>query len=89
MKIITTAQYKKKFHKFIKKHPELVSRYKKTILLLESNINHPSLRLHALQGEHEGIHSVSINLSYRIILVLKITEDQIIPINIGNHDEVY
>jgi toxin HigB-1 len=50
---------------------------------------HPSLRLHSLGGRHSGLHSVSINLSYRITLELLIREQEIIPINVGDHDTVY
>jgi mRNA-degrading endonuclease YafQ of YafQ-DinJ toxin-antitoxin module len=56
---------------------------------LEINPFHPSLRLHKLQGKLNEYHSVSINLSYRIVIDLVITEAQIIPIDIGAHDEVY
>ena len=35
------------------------------------------------------LHSVSINLSYRITLWLLIQDEQIIPVNMGNHDAVY
>jgi plasmid maintenance system killer protein len=45
--------------------------------------------LHALGGRLQGLHSVSINLSYRITLELLIQDDQIIPINVGDHDAVY
>jgi plasmid maintenance system killer protein len=54
--------------------------------LLEANPFHPSLRLHTLSGKLQGIHSVSINLSYRITLELLIQDGQIIPINVGDHD---
>ena len=84
-KLIFTEQYEKRIRKFIKKHPELLSQYEKTIRLLEANPHHPSLRLHKLSD----LHSVSINISYRITLELIITEKEIIPIEIGSHDEVY
>jgi len=48
-----------------------------------------SLRLHTLKGKLSGLHSVSINLSYRITLEMLITESAIVPINVGDHDEVY
>ncbi len=57
--------------------------------LLELNPHHPSLRLHALSGRLAGVHSVSINLSYRITLHLLVTEREIIPLNVGDHDAVY
>jgi mRNA-degrading endonuclease YafQ of YafQ-DinJ toxin-antitoxin module len=53
------------------------------------NPHHPSLRLHALAGRLEPLHSVSIKLSYRITLELLIQDQQIIPVNVGDHDAVY
>lgn len=88
-KLIFTEQYEKRLRKFIKKHPEVLSQYEKTIRLLEVNPHHPSLRLHNLSGKLSGLHSVSINISYRITIELIITEKEIIPVEIGSHDEVY
>jgi len=61
--------------------------YLTTLQLLEANPFHPSLRLHALQGRLEGLHSVSINLSERITIELLMREAEVIP-DIGNHDAV-
>jgi len=88
-KIIRTDEYFKKLKKFIKKHPEALDRYVKTIELLEIDPFHPSLRLHKLQGKLNAYHSVSINLKYRIVIDFILIEKEIIPIDIGNHDEVY
>lgn len=88
-KLIFTEQYEKRLRKFIKKHPEVLSQYEKTIRLLEVNPHHPSLRLHKLSGKLTDLHSVSINISYRITIELIITEKEIIPVEIGSHDEVY
>jgi len=74
---------------FLKRHPDLRQHYLKTLQLLEANPAHPSLRLHALKGKHDGLHSVSINLSYRMTLELLIQDRQIIPVNVGDHDAVY
>ena len=75
--------------RFLRRHPELVGQYGKTLELLEANPHHPSLRLHALAGEHQGLHSVSVNLSYRMTLELLINDRLIIPVNVGDHDAVY
>ncbi|PRC94240.1 type II toxin-antitoxin system YafQ family toxin [Solimicrobium silvestre] len=84
-----TAAYERRAKKFLKQHPELARQYLKTLELLEANPHHPSLRLHPLQGRLTGLHSVSINLSYRITLELLITETMIIPVDVGDHDRVY
>ncbi len=87
--LIFTAQYNKRAARFLKRHPELERQYLKTLQLLELNPHHPSLRLHPLSGKLQGLHSVAINLSYRITLELLIQDEQIIPVNLGDHDAVY
>jgi mRNA-degrading endonuclease YafQ of YafQ-DinJ toxin-antitoxin module len=87
--LIFTDSYKKRAKRFAKKHPELAGQYRKVLYLLKENPQHPSLRLHLLKGQLQDVHSVSINMSYRITLELLITEKEIILINIGSHDDVY
>jgi mRNA-degrading endonuclease YafQ of YafQ-DinJ toxin-antitoxin module len=87
--LVFTEQYNRRAAKWLKKHPNLRSNYLKTLQLLELNPLHPSLRLHGLSGRLAGLHSVSINLSYRLTLELLISERDIILINIGDHDAVY
>lgn len=87
--LVFTEAYNRRALRFLKRHPELKSQYAKTLALLEANPHHPSLRLHALSGRLQGLQSVSINLSYRITLELLIQDQQIIPINVGDHDAVY
>lgn len=87
--LVFTEQYTRRAARFIRRHPELRQQYLKTLQLLEANPFHPSLRLHALSGRLAGLHSVSINLSYRITLELMIQDGEIIPINVGDHDAVY
>lgn len=41
------------------------------------------------QTRADLLHSVSINLSYRITQELLIQDGQIIPVNVGDHDAVY
>ena len=88
-KLIFTEDYTRRALRFLKRHPELKNQYTKTLALLELNPHHPSLRLHALSGRLQGVHSVSINLSYRITMELQIQAQQIIPLNVGDHDAVY
>jgi mRNA-degrading endonuclease YafQ of YafQ-DinJ toxin-antitoxin module len=86
--LVFTDQYNRRAARFLKRHPQVREQYRKTLLLLQANPHHPSLRLHALAGKLSGLHSVSINLSYRITLELVIRDQQIVPINVGDHDAV-
>ncbi len=88
-KIIFTEAYTKRAIRFIRKHPQLRKQYEKSLQLMELNPYHPSLRLHRLQGRLQNLHSVSINLSYRITIEFLIQDKTIIPVAIGSHDEIY
>ena len=87
--LVFTDQYNRRAARFLKRHPDLRETYRKTLELLALNPHHPSLRLHALRGKLQGLHSVSIHLSYRITLELVISEQEIVPINVGSHDAMY
>ncbi len=69
-RLVFTEQYTKRAARILKRHPDLEKQYLKTLQLLELNPNHPSLRLHSLSGKLQALHSLSINLSYRITLEL-------------------
>ena len=87
--LVFTDAYTRRAARWLKRHLDLRQQYLKTLQLLQANPFHPSLRLHARSGRLRGLHSVSINLSYRITIELLIQGEQIIPINIGDHDAVY
>lgn len=84
-----TPSYHRRVVKFLKKHPAILSKYEKTFLLLEADPFHPSLRLHKLSGRLGDLHSVSIDMQYRITIEFYIEDERIIPVAIGTHDEVY
>lgn len=88
-RILYTPSYNKRAARFLRKHPELLPQYEKTLRLLEVDPFHPSLRLHRLKGALSDLHSVSINISYRITLEFILHDREIIPVHIGSHDEVY
>lgn len=87
--LVFTESYLKRAKKFAKRHPELRNIYQKTLQLLAQNPFYPSLRLHALSGNLNGLHSISINLRYRLTIELLIDDETIIFINVGSHDEIY
>ena len=88
-KLIFTERYTRIAARFLQRHPDMARAYEKTLTLLALNPHHPSLRLHPLGGRLAGVYSVSINLSYRITLHLWVSEQEIAPINVGDHDTVY
>ena len=87
--LVFTPSYEKRVKKFLKKHFEIKKQYAKTIKLMEADPFHPSLRIHPLVGKLKELHSISINLSYRISIEFMIEDQRITPIDIGTHDKVY
>ncbi len=87
--LVYPHSYLKRARRFLKRHPDLRGQYRKTLQLLELDPCHPSLRLHSLQGRLRGLSSVSINIAYRIVVLLEIREREILLIDVGKHDEVY
>ncbi len=87
--LIYPDSYIRRARKFLRKHTEIHSQYEKTLRLLELDPYHPSLRTHKLEGRLQGLFSVSVNMSYRIVMELEIYDEEIILINIGSHDQIY
>ena len=87
--LIFPESYIKRARKFLRKHPQIQGQYRKTLQLLELNPNHPSLRLHDLEGRLKVMSSVSINMSYRTVLEFEIKGKEILLINVGDHNQVY
>jgi mRNA-degrading endonuclease YafQ of YafQ-DinJ toxin-antitoxin module len=88
-KIVREDRFLKISKKFLKKHPDLVEKFKQTVQKLENDPFEPSLKLHKLQGSLEKFHAVRLTYEYRIVLVLIIVDEQVILVDIGTHDEVY
>ncbi|MGB1458260.1 type II toxin-antitoxin system YafQ family toxin [Spongiibacter marinus] len=88
-RLLYPDSYLRRARKFFKRHPEVLGQYQKTLQLLEVNPYHPSLRLHGLKGRLQGLSSVSINMQYRIILEFEIRGEDIVLVDIGDHDGVY
>jgi mRNA-degrading endonuclease YafQ of YafQ-DinJ toxin-antitoxin module len=87
--IIFTESYTRRAERFLKRHPDLLGVYGKTLQLLEVNPSHPSLRLHKLKGRLKELYSVSVTLSCRITLSFAIIEGSIVLIDVDAHDDVY
>lgn len=86
-KIDFSNPFKKALKKVILKRPDAVFALIQKLFLLSQDINHPSLKLHKLKGELNNYHAISVEYDLRIIF--EITEDKIILINVGPHDDVY
>ena len=89
MKLFKTKFYSKKEADFLKKHSNLLDKYKKVLKKLEGNPFDASLKTHKLKGDLKDFHACSITYEYRIVFILLIQDDEITLLDIGTHDEVY
>ncbi len=86
MQIKTQKSFLKKLNKYKK---EDVNRYNRILLRIELfriDANNPSLKIHKLKGKYGNYWSFSVEDDLRIIYIYK---DNVILIDIGNHNEVY
>ncbi|NEV64322.1 type II toxin-antitoxin system YafQ family toxin [Thiorhodococcus minor] len=87
--LVTTQHFERRARKFLRKHPGLRPALRDTLAGLSQDPFHPGLKLHPLTGKLEGMQAVSLAYSYRLTLLLKVTEQEIVLLDIGTHDEVY
>lgn len=87
--LTSPQQFLRQACKFFKKHPDLKLRFARLLADLQRDPFAPDLELHPLTGKLSGCHAVSLTYSYRITLTLLITEQEIVLLDIGSHDEMY
>ena len=68
--------------RFLIRHAELAGVFE-DVLQLERDPHAPRLRLHRLKGAHEDKHAVSLTYSYRIVLILRLVENEIVLLDVG------
>ena len=87
--LVWTNTFSRTARKFLKKNPDLRGEFERTLHQLESEPNHPKLRLHPLKGSLAGKHAVSLTYSHRIVLILALNEGEIVLLDVGTHDQTY
>jgi addiction module RelE/StbE family toxin len=91
--IILTVRFKRSLKKFVRRNALLQKQVEQTLKLMQEDTFAPSLMVHRLKGEYEGLRACSCGYDCRIIFYLERDEenqtDRIVLINIGTHDEVY
>ncbi len=81
--------FKRAYKFYVSKHPESIDQINETLLQLELDPRATSLKTHKLQGELKGYLACSAGYDLRIVFEENKTEDYIVLITIGTHDEVY
>ena len=88
-RLVWTAAFTRSAESFVQRHPEFQERLAAILRELESDPFQPRLRYHPLSGRLKGFQAVSVTYEYRIILRIEVTDQEIILLDIGSHEEVY
>ena len=86
-KVQSTGRFDRLVELFMEAHPDLRKRVLALIDSLAEDAFAAKHKTHRLSGELKGLWSASINYHFRIVFVL--TDESIIFVSIGSHDEVY
>jgi len=89
IRLVWANTFARTARKFLKRNPDLRPEFEHTLKQLEENPNHPALRLHPLKGRLAGKHAVSLTYSHRIVLILALSEGEIVLLDVGTHDQTY
>jgi len=87
--LVWTETFVRTARKFLRKHRDLAGLFEDVLKQLEDDPHLPRLRLHRLKGKHRDKHAVSLTYSYRVVLILRIEEGEIVLLDVGSHDDVY
>jgi mRNA-degrading endonuclease YafQ of YafQ-DinJ toxin-antitoxin module len=87
--LVTTRYFERRARKFLRKHPDLRQALRDTLDDLSRDPFQPKLELHSLTGSLAGVQAVRLTYSYRLTLQVRSTEQEVVLLDIGSHDEVY
>ncbi|MDG4476853.1 type II toxin-antitoxin system RelE/ParE family toxin [Thiovibrio frasassiensis] len=87
--LVWTSGFTRSARKFLTQHQHLREKFAAILSDLERDPFQPHLRYHHLGGKLQGVQAISITSSYRLTLTILISEQEIILLDVGSHDEVY
>lgn len=88
MTIELHPHFKKSFKKHIQNNPKSAEQTSERLKLFINNPGNPILKDHRLKGEKSDLRAFSITGDIRIVYK-KITDDHLLFLDIGTHNQVY
>jgi addiction module RelE/StbE family toxin len=90
MQIVWSPGFSRALKRLIRQNPQMRSTIEQTLHKLAEDPFQPSLKTHKLKGDLAEKWSCSIDYSNRIVFkFVQGTEDEILLLAIGSHNEVY
>lgn len=92
-KLAWDTSFKRAYRRWSRKNPSLQERIFEVLDLLAADAFAPVLKTHKLRGQLQGLWACSVEYDCRIVFAFEpdpeSSEDMIVLIDIGTHDEVY
>lgn len=91
--LVLASSFKRAFKRLVRRQPELQEKIEQQLALLATNPFDPLLQTHKLKGKLSGAWACSVEYDCRIVFNFienqESSEEEILLIDIGTHDEVY
>lgn len=91
--LVLASSFKRAFKRLVRRQPELQEKIEQQLALLAANPFDALLQTHKLKGKLSGAWACSVEYDCRIVFNLienqESSEEEILLIDIGTHDEVY
>ena len=88
IKLIWDFGFKRAYKKKIKNNVDLKEKFWCIIKIFSEDPFHPKLKTHKLTGKLKGLYAIRVSYDCRVIFKF-MNKDEVLLIDIGNHDEVY
>jgi mRNA interferase YafQ len=92
-KLVLTPKFKRAFRRLVRKNPGLKKPIEIALRRMEEDLNNPILKTHHLSGKLTGFFACSCGYDCRIVFTkaqkARTSDELIVLVNIGSHDEVY
>lgn len=88
MRIILHHSFKKAYKNRIAQRKNLVLKTKRRVTLFKEDSRNPVLKDHALSGAKRKLRAFSVTGDVRIVY-LPVSNDEIVFVDIGSHNQVY
>jgi addiction module RelE/StbE family toxin len=88
IKLSWDSDFKRTYKKKVKGNPQLKEEFWKVMVLFEKEPFSPGLKTHKLSGKLKGLWAFSVNYDWRVVFRF-LSQDEVLLVDIGNHDEVY
>jgi len=80
--------FKKHYKQRIASNPKLVKKTAERLKLFQENPLNPTLKDHQLRGDKVDLRAFSVTGDIRIVY-LPLSEDEVLLLDIGSHNQVY